>query len=151
LVARITGKSYRLLSEAEREYVTRAGRSTPFWWGDWVDTSLANYDGSRAYGRGATGGYLQRTVTVESFSPNDWGLFNVHGNVWDWTEDCRNESNRGNPGDGSARVSGDCSFRVLRGGSWNFNPWNVRSAYRNWYDAELRVNRSGFRVARTLE
>ena len=105
-----TGKTYRLLSEAEREYVTRAGTTTPFWWGTSITPMQANYDGNFLYaGGGSKGENRQRTEPVDSFNPNPWGLYNVHGNVWDWTEDCWNGSNNGNPGNGRARTTGDCS------------------------------------------
>ena len=86
-----TGKTYRLLSEAEREYVTRAGTTTPFWWGSSVSTDQANYNGNHTYAQGRKGRWRQKTVRVDSFRANPWGLYNVHGNVWDWTEDCWNE------------------------------------------------------------
>ena len=105
-----TGKAYRLLSEAEREYVTRAGTTTPFWWGSSITPKQANYDGSADpyKGGGSKGEYRQRTEPVDSFEANPWGLYNVHGNVWEWTEDCWNDSNTGNPGDGRARTTGTC-------------------------------------------
>ena len=78
----LTERSYRLLSESEREYVTRAGSTTPFWWGAGISTDLANYDGTIAYGSGAQGERRNGTVPVDSFSANGWGLYNVHGNVW---------------------------------------------------------------------
>jgi len=93
-LARKTGKIYRLLSEAEREYVTRAGTTTPFWWGNSISTSQANYDGNSAYAGGPRGEYRGRALPVESFDANPWGLHQVHGNVWEWVEDCWNESNR---------------------------------------------------------
>jgi formylglycine-generating enzyme required for sulfatase activity len=150
---RKTGKTYRLLSEAEREYVTRAGTTTPFWWGSSIKPTQANYDGSRDpyEGGGSKGEYRQRTVPVDSFEPNPWGLYNVHGNVYDWTEDCSNDSNTGNPGDGSARTSGDCSRRVVRWGfSWWGRPRTLRSAYRVGHKTDRRDDDQGFRLARTL-
>jgi Sulfatase-modifying factor enzyme 1 len=118
-----TGKTYRLLSEAEREYVTRAGTTTPFWWGAGITPKQANYNGSgEPYGDRTKAEYLGQTVPVDSFEANPWGLFNVHGNVWEWTEDCMgDQGNQGNPGNGSART-GDCGVRVARGGSWYFPP-----------------------------
>ena len=92
----------------------------------------------------------ERTVPANSFAANPWGLYNVHGNVWEWTEDCWNEKNAGNPGDGSARDAGDCSVRVLRGGSWNNAPHSIRSAKRNRNPPASRDGYVGFRVARTL-
>ena len=117
-LSKTTGKTYRLLSEAEREYVARAGTTTPFWWGATISTSQANYDGNYTYAGGSKGEWRKATVAVDSFAANPWGLYNVHGNVWEWTEDCWNEKNAGNPGNGSARTNGDCGCRVLRGGSW---------------------------------
>jgi formylglycine-generating enzyme required for sulfatase activity len=149
-LSRRTGKTYRLLSEAEREYVTRAGTTTPFWWGSSITPDQANYDGNYTYGGGTKGEYRARTIPVDSFEANPWGLFNVHGNVWEWTEDCWNDSNRGNPGNGSARTTGDCMRRVVRGGSWVYNPQRLRSADRNGHPACNRYNYIGFRVSRTL-
>jgi formylglycine-generating enzyme required for sulfatase activity len=149
-LSRKTGKSYRLLSEAEREYVTRAGTTTPFWWGSSIGTAQANYNGTFTYGNGSEGEYRERTVPVDSFRPNSWGLYQVHGNVWERTEDCWNDSNNGNPGDGSARTTGDCTRRVVRGGSWSAYPGVLRSAYRI---GDLTIYRGpffGFRVARAL-
>jgi formylglycine-generating enzyme required for sulfatase activity len=149
-LSRKTGKIYRLLSEAEREYVTRARTPTPFWWGFNIGPHQANYDGNYTYGGGTKGEYRQRTVPVDNFEKNLWGLFNVHGNVWEWTEDCWNDSNQSNPGNGSARTTGDCSWRVVRGGSWNSDPQYLRAAYRNVSATESKLNNIGFRLARTL-
>lgn len=145
-----TGKSYRLLTEAEREYVTRAGSTTAFWWGASITPAQANYNGSFPYGDGSKGEYRQRTIAVNSFGPNPWGLYNVHGNVGEWTEDCWNDSNNGNTGDGRARASGACGRRVVRGGRWNTGPQFHRSAFRDWAYASKRSNVQGFRVARTI-
>ena len=119
-----TGKEYRLLSEAEREYVTRAGTKTPFWWGSSITPEQANYfaRGEPYKGGGAKGEYRNKTLPVKTFKPNPWGLFQVHGSVWEWAEDCRHNNYSGAPTDGSAWTAGDCSSRVLRGGSWNDNP-----------------------------
>jgi formylglycine-generating enzyme required for sulfatase activity len=148
-LSRKTGKSYRLLSEAEREYVTRAGTTTPFWWGSSITSKQANRPESFSYKEDSKG-YGQRTLPVDNFEANPWGLYQVHGNVYEWTEDCWNESNAGNPGDGSARASGDCSVRVIRGGSWSYMPALIRSAARGWRDTGDRIFSVGFRVARTL-
>jgi formylglycine-generating enzyme required for sulfatase activity len=145
-----TGKTYRLLSEAEREYVTRAGTSTPFWWGHAISTDQANYNGNFTYAQGGKGEWRQRTLPVDAFAANRWGLYNVHGNVWDWTEDCWNERNAGNPGTGAARTSGDCVWRVVRGGAWNYSPADLRSAHRYWNLPHNRNTGTGFRVARVL-
>ena len=87
---------------------------------------------------------------VDSFKPNPWGLYNVHGNVWDWTEDCWNESNTGNPGDGSARSTGDCTFRVVRGGWYSGLPHLLRAAHRGKSNNGRLNLANSFRVARTL-
>jgi formylglycine-generating enzyme required for sulfatase activity len=150
-LSRKSGKTYRLLSEAEREYVTRAGTTTPFWWGPSISVSQANYDGRYTYAGGPQGELRQRTVPVDNFEANRWGLFNVHGNVWEWTEDCLNDSNEGNPGNGSARAIGDCSRRVVRGGAWGNGPQVLRAAYRSWYSTDGRGSFLGFRLARTLQ
>jgi formylglycine-generating enzyme required for sulfatase activity len=157
-LSRKTGKTYRLLSEAEREYVTRAGTTTPFWWGSSITPKQANYDGSAdSYkGGGSKGEFRQRTVPVDSFEPNPWGLYNVHGNVGEWTEDCyyghnsSNPGNTGNPGDGRARTNGACIIRVVRGGSWGAFPQYLRSASRYATGASNRHDGQGFRLARTL-
>ncbi len=111
---------------------------------------MANYDGKSGYARGPTGSWRQATVRVESFEPNAWGLYNVHGNVWDWTEDCWNENNRGNPGDGSARTTGDCTWYAARGGAWNYSPTYLRSAFRYWNEPDNRSGVQGMRVVRSL-
>jgi formylglycine-generating enzyme required for sulfatase activity len=141
---RKTGRVYHLLSEAQREYVTRAGTSSPFWWGSTISPSHANYDA------GSHHKFNYQTAPVDSFQPNPWGLYQVHGNVWEWTEDCWNESYDGAPTDGSAWTSGDCNSRVVRGGSWEAQPRYLRSALRNIYIAVNRNPRYSFRVARPL-
>jgi formylglycine-generating enzyme required for sulfatase activity len=145
-----TGKPYRLLSEAEREYVTRAGTTTPFWWGSDITTMEANYDGTYVYNGGSKGEYRKQTMPVDTFAPNPWGLYDVHGNVWEWTLDCCSDSNGGNPGDGSARGVGDCSCRVERGGAWFSIPESLRAASRIGMKSGSRGSGEGFRVARTL-
>ena len=144
------GKPYRLLSEAEWEYACRAGTSTPFWWGSSITPEQANYDGNYTYNGGSKGAYRQKTVPVDSFAPNPWGLYQMHGNVWEWCEDCWNDSYKDAPVDGSARTTGDCAFRVLRGGSWDNVPGNLRAAFRVRYIPGNRSDVRGFRLARTL-
>jgi formylglycine-generating enzyme required for sulfatase activity len=145
-----TGKPYRLLTEAEREYVTRAGTTTPFWWGSSISTAQANYNGNETYGTGKKGEYRQMTMPVDSFSPNGWGLYQVHGNVSEWVEDCYHADYVGAPADGTAWIVGECQRRVVRGGSWAFEPLLLRSASRRDAHAEGNGNFIGFRVARTL-
>ena len=141
-----TGEGYRLLSESEWEYMARAGTETRYHWGDAVGRNRANCDGcgSRWDNR--------QTSPVGSFSANGFGLHDVHGNVWEWVEDCWHESYQGAPTDGRAWTSErDCSRRVLRGGSWFDYPWFVRSAIRGGNPSGSRFNVVGFRVARTLD
>jgi formylglycine-generating enzyme required for sulfatase activity len=145
-LSRKTGKPYRLLSEAEREYVARADTTSPYWWGSAILTRQANFD-SRGYAA-AGGGYRGKPMPVDAFAPNPWDLYQVHGNVWEWVEDCYNESYDEAPSDGSAWTSGDCSRRVLRGGSWGDQRDRLRAAARN--KNEYRINLIGFRIARTL-
>ena len=145
---RKTGQTYRLLSEAEREYVTRAGTTTLFWWGSSISTRQANYDG-RAY-LSSVGEHRDRTLPVDSFSPNPWGLYQVHGNVSEWVEDCRHDGYAGAPPNGSVWTFGDCTVRILRGGSWDVRSDYVRSAERNGAIPGFRSSNVGFRVARTL-
>jgi formylglycine-generating enzyme required for sulfatase activity len=151
-----TGQPYRLLSEAEREYVTRAGTTTPFWWGSSISSRQANYDAKFAYPAGAKGkgDFRRETVPVDAFDPNPWGLYQVHGNVYEWVEDCWYANYEGAPTDGSARTMPDCTEHVLRGGSWNFAPWHLRSAARGRLAAAAFASGGvvgiGLRVARTL-
>jgi formylglycine-generating enzyme required for sulfatase activity len=150
-LSRKTGKTYRLLSEAEREYVTRAGTITPFWWGSSISTSQANYNGNYTYGDdGARGEFRNETVPVDTFAPNPWGLYHVHGNVSEWTEDCWHDNYRDAPTDGSAWTDADCRQRVRRGGSVGSPPQVLRSAFRLSNPAVNGQLFIGFRVARTL-
>ncbi|HRX72040.1 MAG TPA: SUMF1/EgtB/PvdO family nonheme iron enzyme [Candidatus Competibacteraceae bacterium] len=116
------GASYRLPSEAEWEYAARAGTTTAFWWGNEIDPTRANYDGRSAYRNGARGAYRQRTVPVDDFQPNPFGLYQVHGNVWEWVQDSWHDDYQGAPTDGSAWEEAGSGPRVLRGGSWDYVP-----------------------------
>jgi len=145
-----TGQGYRLPSEAEWEYACRAGTATPFHFGETISTDQANYDGNDTFGRGVQGKYRGRTVEVGSLPANPWGLHEVCGNVWEWCEDCWNDSYAGAPTDGSAWRHGDCCSRVLRGGSWDGSPGFARAAIRNYFSPENRIQDYGFRLARTL-
>ena len=145
-----TGRRYRLLSESEWEYVARAGTMEPFHTGATTSADQANYDSSYTYGSGKKGRYRGRTVQAGAFSPNAFGLHEVHGNVWEWTQDCWNEDYTGAPTHSRARETGECGQRVLRGGSWGDVPWLLRSAARGKNEPAVRGPRIGFRVARTL-
>ena len=145
-----TGRRYRLLSESEWEYAARAGTTGPFHTGGTISTEQANYDGDYVYGDGFSGVYRNRTVPVGSFAPNAFGLYDVHGNVWEWVQDCWNGGYQGAPSDGGAWESGDCALRVLRGGAWSVIPWYLRSANRVRSSTGDRNSIVGFRVARTL-
>ena len=139
-----TGERYRLLTEAEWEYVARAGSSTAYSWGNGIGSNRANCGGCGSQWDG------DRTAPVGSFPANAFGVHDMHGNVWEWLEDCWNASYAGAPSDGSVWRSGDCSGRVLRGGSWLNFPGGLRSASRYGLTTGLRYSYLGFRVARTL-
>ena len=152
-LSRRTGERYRLLSESEWEYAARAGTTGPFHTGSTISTDQANYIGSQTYGGGVAGVDRWQTLPVGSFPANGFGLHDVHGNVFEWVQDCWNDSYTGAPSDGSAWESGDCSHRVLRSGSWSSSPEVLRSAFRflslSGTSARGELS-SGFRVARTL-
>ena len=141
----MTGKTYRLLSEAEWEYAARAGTATAYYWGDEVGEGNANCSDCGSEWDGL------RTSPVGSFKPNAFGLYDMAGNVWQWVEDCEHVNYKGAPNDGSAWTS-ECILdrRVVRGGSWLNVPPDSRSAVRSNWPAGNRNGRLGFRVGRTL-
>jgi formylglycine-generating enzyme required for sulfatase activity len=143
-LSKMTGQPYRLLTEAEWEYAARAGTTTPYYWGDTGGTGNAN-----CFGCGSKWGN-QLTSPVGSFAANQFGLYDMAGNVWQWLQDCYHPDYNGAPSDGSAWTSGHCSIRVVRGGSWDGNPLSLRSANRSWNSTDLQVYLLGFRVGRTL-
>lgn len=145
-----TGALYRLPSEAEWEYAARAGTKTVFWWGDEIDTTRANYDGGHTYRNGTRGEYRQKTVPVDDFQPNPFGLYQVHGNVWEWVRDSWHENYQGAPVNGSAWEEVGGGPRVLRGGSWGNEPRGLRSAARDRSNPRYGSYSAGFRLARTL-
>ncbi len=145
-----TGETYRLPSEAEWEYAARAGSRGPFAIGASLAPTTANYNAHFAYG-GKKGEYRKQTTPVASFAPNDFGLFDMHGNAWEWTADCWAESHQGAPQDGSAAIGGDCARRVLKGGAWNTGGWRLRSAHRIGKDRTAREYDNGFRVVRDMD
>jgi formylglycine-generating enzyme required for sulfatase activity len=147
-LARKTGKSYRIASEAEWEYAARAGTSTPFNTGSSIQPTQANYNSTVSYAGSETLLSRAAPVAVGSYPPNAFRLHDTHGNVWEWTEDCYNPRYEGAPADGSAWHFGDCRRRVLRGGAWSSPPWDLRSASRYPALATDRfAGRVGFRVA----
>jgi formylglycine-generating enzyme required for sulfatase activity/serine/threonine protein kinase len=146
-----TGRSYRLPSEAEWEYACRAGTRTAFSFGDTISTDQANYDGNFTYNGGARGAYRRGTTPAGMFPPNAWGLYDMHGNVWEWVQDVVHDNYEGAPLDGSAwEEGGDQARRILRGGSWLYNPRYLRSALRNGFSSALSNDIVGFRVVREL-
>ena len=153
-----TGQPYRLLNEAEWEYAARAGTTAPRYWGHSADDSCSYANGADLTAKSHYPGWTVAncrdghvwTAPVGSFSANAFGLFDPIGNVWELVGDCWNDSYADAPTTGEAWTAGDCSDRVLRGGSWNNKPRNLRSANRNRNRAGNRNNNSGFRVASTL-
>ena len=147
-----TGGNYRLPSEAEWEYAVRAGSSTKYHFGN-AESQLCRY-GNHAtvaedgYGNDSCSDSVgKRTAEVGRYQPNSFGLYDMHGNVWEWVEDCWNDSYAGAPSDGRAWTSGDCGLRVVRGGSWSNYPGDLRSAYRIRYPRSHRRVDIGFRLA----
>jgi formylglycine-generating enzyme required for sulfatase activity len=147
-LARVTGKPYRLLSEAEYEYATRAGTTTAYPWGDDINlngTAMAN-----CVGCGSRWDNNQ-TAPVGSFLPNQFGLFDMVGNVWEWVADCYHPNYEGAPDNGLPWMKPDCADRVLRGGSWHSIPTrNLRSATRYHHGPDVQDRGYGFRIGRDL-
>jgi formylglycine-generating enzyme required for sulfatase activity len=141
-----TGKKYRLLSEAEWEYACRAGTTTPFHFGETITPKLVNYDGRLPYAHASTGLYREQTTDVGSFLPNAFGLYDMHGNVFEWCSDRWHPNYNGAPTDGSSWETGTGKGRVQRGGSWYYNAVLCRSASRNYSAGNCR-GKIGFRVA----
>ena len=145
-----TDGGYGLPSEAQWEYAARAGTTTAFSTGDQITTDQANFDGNYTYNGSSTGIYREQTVVVGSFEPNAWGLYDMHGNVWEWTQDCWNQDLSNHPSNGAAMESGDCGRRVLRGGSWLNEPRFLRAANRSRNSTTKRYYYNGFRLLKTL-
>jgi formylglycine-generating enzyme required for sulfatase activity len=168
-LSRKTGKDYRLPTEAQWEYACRARTTTPFHFGETLSTDLANYNGTDeqygAYGRGSKGEYRRETTPVGSFPSNEWGLYDMHGNVWEWCLDPwhdsyakktqtdsevwdENNDNHYHPLDENSLnvLFKDRRRRIRRGGSWVEDPWNCRSADRGRYNPVIRGSSGGFRV-----
>jgi formylglycine-generating enzyme required for sulfatase activity len=153
-----TGKRYGLPSEAQWEYACRAGTTTPFYFGETISTDVANYRGTDweyegktypgFYGTGSRGEYRQETTNVGDFPPNEFGLSDMHGNVWEWCADPWHDSYKNAPIDGSiwkTKPSND-SYRLLRGGSWYDFPSYCRSAFRSRNERDVRGSNIGFRL-----
>jgi formylglycine-generating enzyme required for sulfatase activity len=175
-LSRKTKRQYRLPSEAEWEYACRAspqfvagvsragdavgGAATPFHFGETIDAELANYQAQDEkitettypgrYGRGRSGEHRNQTTSVGKFPPNQFGLYDMHGNVWEWCQDSWHDSYKNAPTNGSAWEDEKSSLRVRRGGSWSYDPGYCRSAYRFYLTPDYRLNSIGFRVVCAL-
>jgi formylglycine-generating enzyme required for sulfatase activity len=144
-LSRVSGRTYRLPSEAEWEYAARAGTATRYWWGDQVGAALANCAdcGGNQDPRGP--------LPVDSFQPNGFGLYGMLGGVSQWVQDCWFPSYQGAPSDGSAREARACMKRGLRGGSFRSKHEEIMPTARGNYDASVRYLANGFRIARDLD
>ncbi len=152
-LSKLAGKEYRLPSEAEWEYACRAGTTTPFHFGKTITTDLANYEGNYTYGAAPKGVYREQTTDVGSFPGNPFGLYDMHGNIWEWCVDDWHRNYQGAPTDGSAwfdennHISQKTGSGCLRGGSWVVNPEKCRSASRLYYKSRVSsYNVIGFRM-----
>lgn len=149
----LTGKSYRLPSEAEWEYACRADTMAPFWWGDSIHPDWANYLATSSYNDSPKGDYRARALPSDWFAANPWGLQAMHGNVWEWVSDCWHANYTHAPQNAlpwGAERGGDAETRVLRGGSWSDPPHMLRCAARRDAPSYARNDNKGFRVLREL-
>ncbi|GGA32113.1 formylglycine-generating enzyme family protein [Okeania sp. KiyG1] len=146
-LSQITGKKYSLPTESQWEYACRARTSTPFYFGKTITSELANFNGNYTYADEPEGKYRQETTDVGIFPPNSFGLYDMHGNVWEWCADDWHDNYEGAPTDGSVWLDGNDSYPLLRGGSWISYPYYCRSAYRS-YDVRRDDlgNYIGFRI-----
>nr|WP_287312937.1 SUMF1/EgtB/PvdO family nonheme iron enzyme [Moorena sp. SIO1G6] len=148
-----TGTKYRLPSEGEWEYACRAGTTTPFHYGETITSQLANYDGKFTYAKEAEGKFRRETTPVGRFPPNGFGLYDMHGNVWEWCGDPYHRDYKGAPTDGRIWSINHnyTDYYILRGGSWLYRPMYCRSAYRDFSDPNDYIDDNvGFRVARAV-
>ncbi len=144
-----SGMKFRLPTEAEWEYACRAGTTTAYSWGNALNGDKANCNGNYPYGTDVKGKYLEQTTDVGSYAPNAWGLYDMHGNVYEWCEDWFGDYGNGAVTDPKGAPSG--SYRVVRGGSWSFNARDCRSAVRGRDTPSMRGNIIGFRVVCSAE
>jgi formylglycine-generating enzyme required for sulfatase activity len=149
-LSRLTGRVYRLPTEAEWEYACRGGTKTVFAFGNSISSDQANFDGRSPYGGAPVGPYLNETTPGGSYRPNKFGLYDMHGNIWEWCQDIYHSSYVGAPMDGAAWLEGS-GDHVVRGGSWLSNGGGVRSAVRDRLDANARFAFIGFRVVATTQ
>jgi formylglycine-generating enzyme required for sulfatase activity len=140
----MTGKTYQLLTEAEWEYAARGGTMTAYSWGDDIGKNNANCNGCGSQWDN------RQPAPVGSFKPNPFGLYDMHGNVWEWVQDCFQDNYNGAPADGSAWTKGNCNRRVVRGGGWADSPVFLGAAFRITYSSDFRFLNLGFRLGRTL-
>ncbi len=146
-LSQLTEREYRLPTEAEWEYACRAGTTTPFHFGETISAELANYDANYTYGKGVEGVYREQTTPVGYYKvANNFGLCDMHGNVFEWCEDDWHENYQDAPTDGSAWSSKTSNTKVVRGGSWYVNPPICRSAFRSGHSCDGRIDAFGFRV-----
>jgi formylglycine-generating enzyme required for sulfatase activity len=141
----VSGKPYRLPTEAEWEYAARGGTATRYWWGDQMKGGNSGCEGCGDPWK------AERPAPVGSFTANPFGLNDMNGSVWEWVQDCWHSTYKGAPDDGSAWDGGTCQARVIRGGSWRENGSYMLSTTRFKYDASVRQSQNGFRVARSLD
>ena len=144
-LSKVSGKAYRLPTEAEWEYAERGGTSTRYWWGEQMRTGNANCKGCAEPWR------QDGPANVGSFAANPYGLYDMNGSVWEWVSDCWHNSYKEAPADGRSWDKQDCRVRVIRGGSWRDGPSYMLSSTRFKYDASVRYSQNGFRVARSLK
>ncbi len=144
---RSAGREYRLPTEAEWEYACRAGTTTPFHFGSVLNGRQANHDGNRPYGTSEKGPYLERTTTVGSYSANGFGLYDMHGNVWEWCADWYDEEYYANSPVDDPQGPASGSDRVYRGGCWGNSAGSCRSASRRRLTPVFRGINLGFRLA----
>jgi formylglycine-generating enzyme required for sulfatase activity len=149
-LANQTNKPYRLPSEAEWEYACRAGTNTPFYFGETISLDVVNYDCRWPYGQATKGFSRISTTDVGIFPANSFGLYDLHGNVWEWCQDNWHKNYQGAPTDGSPRLN-ETNYQVLRGGSWLFYSGDCRSDARRWGTPDHRAMVFGFRLALPLQ